>query len=69
LALWLSLQNGAADHCDHGWVYGVADNFVALRSKGNPISASVKFGWIRHPCFRTNSCTRETVAELYRPAL
>jgi len=41
--------------------YGVSESPVTLQSPGNGISASVKFGWIRHPCSRTSSCTFKVI--------
>src|SRR6185437_9176380 len=45
----------------------IPDGVVSVHPVGNPISASVKCGWIFQPCSPTSSCTRKTVVFLYRP--
>ena len=47
-----------ARDCGH---HGVSDGSVSVHLIGNPMSASVKRGWIRQPCSKISACTRRTV--------
>lgn len=46
---------------------GVSDGAVSVHPKLNPISVSVKCGWIRQPFAITSSCTRKTMSRRYLP--
>ena len=54
------------DFCG-SWVNAVSNGAISVHPIGKSISASVKFGWILHPCSLTRACTLKTVLNLYRP--
>ncbi len=63
----LGKKDGAAYRFRDRRGNGVSDASISVHPKGKPISASVKFGWMRQPWSPTSSCTLETIDFLYRP--